>query len=86
MGVCPYARVVIFARHDTFIDGRVLNGEGSVEVLRSTDARKGRFEADRAEREVLRGDGAVGQGVVQRGLADVGHADQADLLSEKREG
>ena len=40
---------MIFARHDTFIDGRVLNGEGSVEVLRSTDARKGRFEADRAD-------------------------------------
>ena len=35
---------------------------------------------DGAEGEVLGGDGAVRQGVVQRGLADVGHTDEADLF------
>ena len=34
---------------------------------------------DRAEGKVLRRDAAVGEGVVQRGLADVGHTHETDL-------
>ena len=41
---------------------------------------------DGAEREVLRGDAAVGERVVQRGFADVRHPDEADLCGWRRIG
>ena len=57
--------------------GFVVVDEPVEAFVRDVDARGVRV--DGAEGEVLGGDGAVGQGVVQRGFADVGHTHEADL-------